>query len=432
MKLYIFLLLSLFCSISAFGQQRLHRTFKTQEVNRRLAKENRQVVDERNKIERHINDFRQREFNRQDLNKKDYIGIVFHVLYNSRSEYPSEAQVQSQIDALNRDFGNNRIQINHKADTLEGFAARAAVVNLQFCLPDQLPKNAPAIQFIETNVKEWKTDDAIKSSERGGVDPINTKKYLNVWVANLADGVSGYAQMPGGPEATDGIVIDYKYFGTFGTATSPYDEGKTLTHLVGSYLGLFELWDETIPCKNDNVKDTPIHSAPNFSQYPYPHISTCPGYPIEMVMNFMDNTDDAGMYMFTEGQKIRIIAMLSQSGPRKGILMQESKCELPESDWSFALESEVQQSTTPKFIGIKAYPNPAQMEVTLEIDNPEENEGRITIYSSVGVVMYNRNTNIDNHQKLIIDTSNWANGTYFVKLNAGNQEEYCQLIILGK
>jgi hypothetical protein len=35
----------------------------------------------------------------------------------------------------------------------------------------------------------------------------------------------------------------------------------------------------------------------------YPHYSTCTGTPVEMTMNYMDYTDDRGMYMFTDGQK---------------------------------------------------------------------------------------------------------------------------------
>ena len=39
----------------------------------------------------------------------------------------------------------------------------------------------------------------------------------------------GYAQFPGGSSATDGVVIDSRYFGTTGTATAPFNKGRTAT-----------------------------------------------------------------------------------------------------------------------------------------------------------------------------------------------------------
>jgi hypothetical protein len=35
------------------------------------------------------------------------------------------------------------------------------------------------------------------------------------------------------------------------------------------------------------------------------HTSTCTGTPVEMTMNYMDYTDDRGMYMFSNGPKIK-------------------------------------------------------------------------------------------------------------------------------
>ncbi|MBK7870729.1 MAG: hypothetical protein IPJ74_08595 [Saprospiraceae bacterium] len=372
MRLYSFLLLLILTVSIANAQQRPYRIFKTQEVDKRLRKEYPAIIEERNKIERHIINYQERTFNKRDLEKKGFIGVVFHVLYQPGTEYPNLEQVNAQLDALNRDYGDNTIQINHPADTLEGFAEKAAIIHLSFCLPDKLPANRTAIQFVATDVKEWNTDDAIKSSSRGGSNPIEPKKYLNVWVGNLADKVSGYAQIPGGPEATDGIVIDYDYFGINRAINTPYNSGRTLTHLVGSYLGLHELWNENIRCGDDYVNDTPIHNAPNYFNYPYRHISSCPGYPTEMTMNFMDNTDDAWMYMFTKGQKARVLAMLTAPGPRHGILMQESKC-APESinDNLNLAGLDLDQNTSTedsKPIRINAYPNPAQTQVTLEAE----------------------------------------------------------------
>jgi hypothetical protein len=34
----------------------------------------------------------------------------------------------------------------------------------------------------------------------------------------------------------------------------------------------------------------------------HPHYSTCSGNPVEMTMNYMDYTDDRGMFMFSNGK----------------------------------------------------------------------------------------------------------------------------------
>jgi hypothetical protein len=42
------------------------------------------------------------------------------------------------------------------------------------------------------------------------------------------------------------------------------------------------------------------------------HYSTCTGTPVEMTMNYMDYTDDRGMYMFSNGQNQEWLQFLFQ------------------------------------------------------------------------------------------------------------------------
>jgi hypothetical protein len=44
----------------------------------------------------------------------------------------------------------------------------------------------------------------------------------------------------------------------------------------------------------------------------HPHYSTCTGTPVEMTMNYMDYTDDRGMYMFSNGQNQEWLQFLFQ------------------------------------------------------------------------------------------------------------------------
>ena len=43
---------------------------------------------------------------------------------------------------------------------------------------------------------------------------------------------------------------------------------------------------------------------------------SCTGAPVEQTMNYMDYTDDPCMYMFTAGQKSRMLAIFAAGGPR--------------------------------------------------------------------------------------------------------------------
>ena len=85
-------------------------------------------------------------------------------------------------------------------------------------------------------------------------------------------------------------------------------------------MNLRHIWGDAT-CGNDLVNDTPVANAANFGCPSYPHLSTCTGKPIEMTMNYMDYTDDACMYMFSNGQKGRISAVFAAGGPRAKIGM---------------------------------------------------------------------------------------------------------------
>jgi hypothetical protein len=65
------------------------------------------------------------------------------------------------------------------------------------------------------------------------------------------------------------------------------------------------------------VSDTPNQAGENYGKPAFPHTDACsPSSPGVMFMDYMDYTDDAAMFMFTNGQKSRILATFATGGPR--------------------------------------------------------------------------------------------------------------------
>jgi hypothetical protein len=233
------------------------------------------------------------------------IPVVFNVLYKTTAENVSLAQLQSQIAVLNNDFGATNNDYNNTPSIFQ--SVRSGNTGIRFVLD--------AVNRKATTKTSWRTNDDMKKASRGGIDPTSPTTKLNFWVCNLANSILGYAQFPGGPAATDGIVCDNNATGNSGTVSAPYNGGRTATHEIGHWLNLRHIWGDAT-CGNDQVGDTPQHNASNGGCPAYPHYSTCSGTPVEMTMNYMDYTYDACMYMFTIGQKQRMQATFASGGPR--------------------------------------------------------------------------------------------------------------------
>lgn len=280
------------------------RICASQEVLERQLQENPGLASKMAQIEA----FTENAMLHQDrlVNGKIEIPVVVNVLYRTTAENISLTQIQSQIDVLNKDFNALNTDYNQVPTLFSGVKAN---VGISFVLDQVIRKS--------TTKSSWGTRDAIKKTKSGGLNPTSPTTKLNLWVGTIGGGILGYAQFPGGSSATDGVVIDPLYFGvTSNSGTSyPYNLGRTATHEVGHWLNLRHIWGDAT-CGNDLVSDTPSHNAANFGVPTYPHYSTCTGTPVEMTMNYMDYTDDRGMYMFSLGQKARMDAIFLSGGPR--------------------------------------------------------------------------------------------------------------------
>lgn len=238
------------------------------------------------------------------VNGKIEIPVVVNVLYRTTAENISLAQIQSQIDVLNKDFNAANSDFNQVPSLFAGVKAN---VGISFVLE--------AVYRKATTKTSWGTNDAMKIASQGGIAPTTPTTRMNLWACTIGGGILGYAQFPGGSSSTDGVVIDSKYLGNTGTAVYPFNLGRTATHEVGHWMNLRHIWGDAT-CGSDLVSDTPTHNAANSGVPAYPSYSTCSGNPVEMTMNYMDYTDDRGMYMFSNGQKSRMAAVFVSGGSR--------------------------------------------------------------------------------------------------------------------
>ena len=224
------------------------------------------------------------------------IKTVVNVVYKTTEQNVSTAQINSQIKALNKDF---RATNPDKAQTPAAWTGLVTDSRIQFKLVK--------VTRTKTTKDDFTHDDGVKRTATGGVAPLNPTTHLNIWVCPLRDSLLGYAQFPGGPQSTDGVVINYQAFGTVGTAQQPFHKGRTATHEVGHYLNLRHIWGDTPDCSgSDMVPDTPNCAGPNTGMPAFPTITCNNGPNGDMFVNYMDYTDDTGMFMFTTQQVLRM------------------------------------------------------------------------------------------------------------------------------
>lgn len=248
------------------------------------------------------------------------IPVVFHVVYKTAAQNIPDERLFEQLDILNNDLGRlNADSVNTPAL----FAAAAGDFDIEFCLAVIDPNGNPTtgINRVETTVSSFGVDDGVKFADEGGADAWPADSYLNFWVCNLGAFLLGYAQFPGGPDATDGVVINYPNVG-YNDDGFPYHLGRTATHEVGHWLDLRHIWGDDTNCAGtDLVDDTPNQKVETYGCPAYPKTDICsPDAPGIMFMNYMDYTDDACMNMFTEGQKIRARALFEPGGDRYALL----------------------------------------------------------------------------------------------------------------
>ena len=225
------------------------------------------------------------------------------------------ALVQNQIDILNEDYNaQNADLINWTDNTSFNYPdVNYGSLNVQMELATQ---NHPAVSGLANGEVAVTFGYNYGDTDLGSGEldwDTNWAGYLNIVVRNDLGSTLGYAYLASDPADGAAIFMNNAAFGSVGNGCAgympgaPYNLGRTLTHELGHYFNLRHIWGSGF-CGNDFVADTPQHNTSNGGCPPSNHLSTCPGTPLELTMNYMDYTNDACMYMFTAGQTARMIA----------------------------------------------------------------------------------------------------------------------------
>jgi hypothetical protein len=344
-----------------------------------------------------------RSFNSRIIQEGNVITVpvVVHILYHYPGENISDDLVQSQLFALNRDYRKMN------ADTVKiptAFKPLAADCEIEFKLAtvDTSGRATTGVIRKYTPITKWTPDDKIKSSTEMGDNGWDPTSYLNIWVGTM-DRVLGYSSMPGDPASKDGVVISNTVFGI--TNSGNYDQGRTVVHEVGHWLGLRHLWGDA-NCGDDGVADTPPQQTFTNGCPSTIRISCNNGPNGDMYMDYMDFTNDDCLVMFTQGQKQKMRRLFDVGGPRYSILSSKA-LGIP------AITALPLPDNPPQWLQLKIFPNPATTQLTINMEYDERWVGKqlqvIDITGKIQIVK----TITSKIQK--IDVSALAPGVYFLR-----------------
>jgi hypothetical protein len=313
-------LLILFSVTSIYAQ---NNWCASDDVLKKQLLQNPEWEKQRNEYENGFKEYQAQNQFREKSNfpNKLIIPVVVHVIHEGGSENISKAQIQDMIRVLNEDYNRKN------ADTVNTpipWRPIAGHLNVEFRLAklDPLGNCTEGINRVYSN----KTNNASDENGMKALSYWNAYSYFNIWVVKsigLGANILGYAQFPAtGLLSTDGFVILHNEVGTIGTASG--QKGRTASHEAGHWFNLYHTWGDD-DCGSDQVNDTPAQFGPNFGicydDFPYFPADTCDNTnPYgEMMVNYMNYSDDQCMNMLTIGQTERMRYVFEGNSGTNGI-----------------------------------------------------------------------------------------------------------------
>lgn len=244
------------------------------------------------------------------------INVWFHVIQNtSGAGAISNAEINAQIQALNEDY-----------------LALGGTVG-QDGYPTKISFKLAGI--TRTTNTFWYNDSQSAEIQYKSALGRDQSKFLNVY-ATSAGGFLGYAYFPSGGIAgsvLDGVTILSDSVGGRNNGFSVYDQGRTLTHEVGHYLGLEHTFGRRNTCSNtfsggDFITDTPAENASyDNTNGSCPNSISAFGNTCGVqraIANYMNYNRDSCMDNFTSQQSNRMVCSLLTYRPMLGNVVETS------------------------------------------------------------------------------------------------------------
>ncbi|SFR30022.1 Pregnancy-associated plasma protein-A [Lentzea waywayandensis] len=212
------------------------------------------------------------------------INVVFHVVTNSAGKGAiTEATLTKQLKVLNDGFAGVE-------------SSAAAKTGFKFVLQDT--KRYTNNAWFNGGADSANTERQMKTQTRVG-----TAATLNIWFTDI-DGF-GFATFPSwykGDPKMDGVVVDYATVP--GGSEVNFNLGKTVTHEVGHWMGLWHTFQGGCKAPGDEVADTPAQAS-STSGCPTGRDS-CTATGLDPIHNYMDYSYDDCYNQFTPGQNTRM------------------------------------------------------------------------------------------------------------------------------
>jgi hypothetical protein len=370
------------------------------------------------------------------------IPVVIHIIHNGdaigTNENITDAQALSQITVLNQDF---RRMVGTPGENSNPVGAD---LGIEFCMAQRTPTGTATngIDRVKKTTAQYATMTSVETMKAATQwDPT---KYFNIWTVYFSDtssaemnGTLGYAQFPStstlsdlnaneGAANTDGLVVDYRCFGSSAIAAGPYftgyEGGRTATHEIGHCFGLIHIWGDApnsdgsanppvSDCSGtDYCADTP---AAGYEHYDCGTFDSCPSSPgNDMPENYMDYSPDSCMNIFTLNQKDRIVTVMNNS-IRRASLKTSNACTSLGTEKYDSLDK------------VQLYPNPAKNVINISVSQAELPDS-FTVYNNLGQAVESRK--IGSVNDLSINTSSYSTGIYLIKILKDNSSKTLQFI----
>jgi hypothetical protein len=269
------------------------------------------------------------------------IAVVFHVVLDSSQVSTIggvagiESRLKSQMEVLNNDFNGENADSSKVPGVWKPLFAHTGI---RFAMatvgPDGFPTPGYDMRYV-ASPSSFSVANACRNAKKystGGLDPWDNTKYLNIWIVNISAGSSTVLGVTAPPkfltDADNGIALNYLAFGVRQKISDKFvtniDKGRTLTHEMGHYFYIWHIWgDDAGLCPSDaggdddGISDTPPQADQSYGSSVFPKYDKCSPAGTSngiMFMNYMDYSDDAYMYMFTQEQASNMRAQVAPGG----------------------------------------------------------------------------------------------------------------------